>query len=117
MFNPRTGYAFPQSNLQRRNAWTRQQLMSSYAVRNNVGYVPGEVVAAFGGREANLLKRAAPRTDDDVWSAENVLSFVNRVGTEKDPHALGVKAMVEIAEDLVEIVGSEQHLVRQFRRK
>src|SRR5215831_17699032 len=93
------------------------QLMRSEALGNDVRNVPGKVIAAFRRSQANLLKAATARTDDDIRSAVDVLTLVDRIGAKKDPHGLRVEAVVEVAKNLIEVVGSEEQLVGKPGRK
>ncbi len=90
--------------------------MSAVGLGNDIRNVPSQVVAAFRWGQANLLKAAAVRTDDDVGSAIDVLAFVDCVRAEEYAHCLRVETVVEIAKDLVEVVRPKQQLVGQARR-
>jgi hypothetical protein len=53
--------------------------VSAAALGNYIGNVPSQVIAAFRRGQTNLLKAAAVWTDDYVWSAVDVLTFVDSI--------------------------------------
>ena len=95
------------------------ELMCPHIVGNDVRQVAGDVITAFGGRETDLLKsRSADpsrRGYYDVGRPENGLSVDSCIRTEEQAHGLGVKAVVEVVEDLVEVVDAYEHLIGQAR--
>src|SRR5579863_2641463 len=75
--------------------------------------MPGNIVPALRRRDPDLFK--AP--DRDVRRAENIFPFVDRIGTEIESKGFRIEPVVEIGEDLVEVIGTNQDLVRQLRRE
>src|SRR5260370_25118855 len=79
------------------NLASETQLVLANNVGNNVGQVAGNVIAALGRCEADLLKAR----DDNVGRAMNGFSVNGRVGAEEQTHGLGVETVVEIVKGLV----------------
>ncbi len=85
------------------------ELMSADVLRNDVGNVPRKVAPAFRWRQPDLLEAR----DSDIRCSKNVRAFIDRIRAQEDSHRLGVKPVVEIAENLIEIVCTEEQLVRE----
>src|ERR1700694_81069 len=95
------------------NLTSEAKLVRSPVVGDDIGRVPGEVTAAFRRRQTDLFK--VP--DHDVGSAANGLPVDARIGAKKQAQSFRIEAVVEVAESLVEVVGADEHLVGQSRRK
>ena len=95
------------------------ELMPAHVVGNDVGQHPSDVIPAFRGREANLLKAGATiRTRyDNIRGAQDGLSLNRRIRAQEQAQGLGIEAVVGVAEGLVEIVDSEKQLIRHSRRE
>ena len=94
------------------------ELMFPHVIGNDVRYMPSEVASPFGRRQPNLFKSTGSafgrRSDDDVRSAQDGLPVIGRIRTQEYAHGLGIEAVVEVMKELIEIVGAEQYLIRNF---
>ena len=97
------------------------ELVLSGAVGNDVGKVQGQVASALRRRQTYLFK--SPRTalgrrrDDDIGSAVDGLSVGGGVRAKKYSHGLGIKAIVVVVEQLVEVAGAKKELIGPPRRQ
>ena len=90
---------------------TETQLVPADVVGNDIGEHSGYIVAAFRRRNADLLKTG----DGNIRGAQDGLSLDGRVRAEVQAQRLGIEAIVGVAESLVEVVDSEQQLIRHPR--
>src|SRR3974390_462440 len=90
---------------------TKAELMSAAGVGKNISEVPSHVVTAFRRGKTDLFEPA----DDYVGSAGNWVPSDGRVWTQEKPQCLGIEAVVEVAENLIEIVHAGQQLVCHCR--
>ena len=86
-------------------------------VRDDIVDVPSQIAAAFRWRQANLLENTATWTDNDVGGAGDVLAVVDSIRTKVQSHALCVKAVVKVVEDLVEVIGAKKELISHLGAK
>ena len=97
------------------------ELMCPHIVGNDVRQVAGDVIAAFGGRETDLLKSCPTdsrrRRYNDIRCAENGLPVNSGIRAKEQAQCSGIEAVVEIMENLVEVVDPYEHLIRHARRK
>ncbi len=87
------------------------QLMPAYVVGNDVSQHSGHIVAAFRRSKTDLFKARY----GDIRGAQDGLSLDGRVRAKEQAQCLGIEAVVGIAESLVEVVDSEQQLIRHPR--
>ena len=87
-------------------------------VGGDVRQVPSQVRAAFRGGDANLFKPGntgcAGRSNRNIRRAKDRLAVIGGVWAQEQSQRFGIKTVIEIVEQLVEVVGAEEHLVRQF---
>ena len=97
------------------------ELVLSDAVGNDVRKVQSQVASALGWSQTNLFK--SPRTalgrrrDDDIGSAVDGLSVGGRVRAKEYSHGLGIKAIVVVVEELIEVAGAKKELIGPPRRQ
>ena len=95
------------------NLTSEAKLVRSPVVGDDIRRVPGEVTAAFRRREPDLLKPC----DINVGSTEYGLPVDSRIGAKEQAQCFRIETVVEVAESLVKVVGANEHLVGQPRRK
>jgi hypothetical protein len=75
-----------------------------------VGQVPGNVLTAFGRRDAHLIETA----DLDVGSSHHRLPANQSTRAQVKPETLHIEAVVGVVEDLIEIANTGEQLVGQL---
>src|SRR6266852_83696 len=87
------------------------ELVAPNGMGNDVADVPCQVTAAFRRSQPGLLKPTNP----NVRRSEDGLPVIGRIGTEEQAQSLGIKAIVVVMEELVEVAGAEKQLIGQPR--
>jgi len=74
--------------------------------------VPGKITPSFWWRKTDVLKPG----NLEIWSAEDILPFVGRVGTKEQAKCLRIETVVEVMKYLIEVIRAEKQLVGEPRR-
>ena len=95
------------------------ELMFADAIGNDVGKVQSQVAATLRGGKANLFKSSRAtlgrRCDDDIGSPVDVLTPFSGVRAEEYAHGFGIKTVVVVVEELVEVARAKKELICQPR--